>query len=52
MKVMRNTEVIMNDFPLFSFPLLKIVLFLCVICLLVCLLLYYFVIRLIRILLG
>ena len=49
---MRNTEVIMNEFPLFSFLLLKIDLFLCVICLLVCLLLYYFVIRLIRMLLG
>jgi len=42
----------MMVFPLFSFPLLKIVLFLCVICLLEGLLLYHFVMSLIRFLLG
>ena len=48
LKIMRNSEVRVKEFPLFSFPLPKKVFISCVICLLLVLLLYYFVMRLIR----
>jgi hypothetical protein len=51
-KIMRNDDVRMNEFPLFSFHFLRIFLFLGVVYLLVSLLLYYSVMGLIKFLLG
>jgi hypothetical protein len=51
-RIIRNNDVKMNEFPLFSFPFLRIVLFLGVVYSLPSLLLYYYEMGLVKFLLG